>query len=194
MTESTFTREGNRLLISDRFANVPLINHFGQAVRFRDDLVNGRAMIINTMYTNCDGTCPGTSARLQQLRDDLSPLFGRKLVIVSISIDPAADSPRVLREYAAGFDADMPRADRCEWHFLTGAVAAIEELRRSLGFYDLDPKVDADRTRHAAMLQFGNPNADRWAALPSALRKPLLLEAIRRVCGFTFEQRYGIPG
>jgi hypothetical protein len=44
------------------------------------------------------------------------------------------------------------------------------------------------------VLLFGNPDKDRWAVLPSSLRQGLLVEAVRRVAGFTFEQRYGIRG
>lgn len=186
--------ETPRLRISDRFADVALVNQFRQRVRFRDEILNGRAVIINTMYTVCRGTCPGTSAALMDLRDELAPVLGRSVVMVSISIDPLNDTPAALLEYAAGYGADQPRNDRCEWHFLTGAATDIEALRRSLGFFDLDPAVDRDPTRHAALIVFGNPRADRWGALPSALRRPLLSEAIRRVCGATFEQRYGIPG
>lgn len=188
------TAAARRLLIADRYADVHLTNQFGQPVRFRTDLVNGRAMLINTMYTTCQGTCPGTSAQLQALRDELAPLFGRTMVIASISVDPERDSPAALREFAAGYGADRPRDGLCDWHFLTGTRGAIDELRRSLGFFDLDPRVDADPKRHAATILFGNPPADRWATLPAGLRRPLLVETIRRVCGFTFEQRYGIPG
>jgi protein SCO1/2 len=163
-------------------------------VRFRDEFVGDRALILNTMFTVCRGTCPGTSATLQGLRERLSPIFGDRLAIVSISIDPAEDSPRVLKQYAAVYGADRPRTGLCDWRFLTGTPADVDRLRRSLGFYDLNPRIDADPTQHAATLLFGNPPKDRWAALPSALREPLLVEAIRRVAGFTFEQKYGIPG
>ena len=186
--------ETPRLRISDRFADVTLINQFRQPVRFRREILNGRAVILNTMYTVCRGSCPGTSAKLMELRDELAPVFGRSLVMASISIDPLNDSPAALLDYAGGYGADRPREDRCDWHFLTGSAVDIDALRRSLGFFDLDPAVDRDPSRHAALLLFGNPRADRWAALPSALRTPLLTEAIRRACGTTFEQRYGIPG
>jgi protein SCO1/2 len=180
--------------ISDGFANVPLTNQYGRRLRFRDDLVGRRALIINTMFTVCRGTCPGTSSRLASLRTILSPVFGDDLMILSISLDPEQDSPQVLRRYASVYGADRPREGLCEWQFLTGAPAEVDRLRRSLGFYDLDPRVDGDLTRHAAFLYFGNPGKDRWAALPSDLREPLLVEAIRRVAGFTFEQKYGIKG
>ncbi|WZO98238.1 SCO family protein [Isosphaeraceae bacterium EP7] len=180
--------------ISDGFANVPMTNQYGRELRFRDDLVGRRALIVNTMFTVCRGTCPGTSSRLASLRKILSPVFGDDLLIVSISLDPEQDSPRALRRYASIYGADRVRDGLCDWQFLTGKPADVERLRRSLGFYDLDLRVDGDLTRHAAVLYFGNPRKDRWATLPSDLREPLLVEAIRRVAGFTFEQKYGIKG
>jgi protein SCO1/2 len=184
----------NDLKIADRFANVSLVNQFGQRMAFCDAFIDGRALIINTMFTVCRGTCPGTSSTIRQLREDLSPLFGNKLTFLSITLDPERDSPAALKDYAELYGADSRRPELCDWHFLTGKPTAIDELRRSLEFYDLNPKVDNDITQHAALILFGNTKTDRWASLPSGLRKPLLIEAIRRVCGFTFEQKYGIPG
>ena len=176
----------------DRFSNVALVDQFGVPLRFRDAFVDGRALVVNTMFTVCRGTCPGTSARLHSLRERLSPVFGSRLTFVSLSIDPERDDPRVLRRFASTYGAGVRRADRCDWRFVTGDPADVDRLRRSLDFFDLDPAVDADPTRHAATLLFGNTRTDRWATLPADLREPLLVEAIRRVAGFTFEQKYGI--
>jgi protein SCO1/2 len=68
----------------------------------------------------------------------------------------------------------------------------VDRLRRSLGFYDLDPVVDRDPTRHASLLLFGHGQTDRWAYLPAELDEHLLVESIRRIAGVSFEQRYGI--
>jgi protein SCO1/2 len=92
------------------------------------------------------------------------------------------------------YGAHERKKNVCDWQFLTGTKADTDRLRRSLGFYDLDPAVDSDITQHDSLLLFGNSTTDRWAVLPAALRLPLLIEAVRRVAGFTFEQRYGIPG
>lgn len=177
---------------SGRFANVPLVDQFGTRLMFRDAFVDGRALIVNTMFTVCRGTCPGTSATLESLRATLSPVFGQRLTIVSLSIDPERDGPAALRQFASLYGADRRRPELCDWRFVTGRPADVDRLRRSLNFYDLDPAVDADPTQHAALLLFGNSQSDRWAALPADLREPLLIEAIRRVAGFTFEQKYGI--
>lgn len=179
---------------SDQFVNAPLLDQFGRRVRFRDAFVDGRALIVNTMYTVCRGTCPGTSNVLRRLRASLSPIFPEGLTIVSLTLDPVTDDPDALRAYAKIYGADRPRKGLCDWRFLTGAPADVDRLRRSLGFYDLDPKVDGDLTRHASLLLFGNTRTDRWAATPSELREPLLIETARRICGTTFEQKYGIKG
>ena len=184
-----------RLRITDSWPNVELLNQFGRELRFRDAfLADDRALIINPMYTTCRGSCPGTSATLEELREVLAPVFGRTLTIVSFSVDPVVDRPGKLLSYAKVYGADQTGPDRPDWQFVTGDAAEIERLRRALGFYDLDPRVDRDPARHAATLLFGNSRTDRWSTLPSALRLPLLTETIRRVAGTTFEQRYGIPG
>jgi protein SCO1/2 len=178
----------------DGFANSTVTDQFGERMRFRDRFVDGRALIVNTMFTVCQGTCPGTSSTLSSLREALSPIFGDGLTIVSISLTPDEDSPAALRAYARIYGADRRRPGLCGWHFLTGRPDEIDRLRRSLGFYDLDPRIDADITQHAELLLFGNSRSDRWSVLPASLRQPLLIESIRRVAGFTSEQKYGLRG
>lgn len=188
------SNEPPRLKIADTFANVPLRNQFGESIRFHDRFVSdGRALIINTMFTTCRGTCPGTSATLETLRKTMSLVFGRRLSIVSISIDPEVDDPKRLLEYSGMFGAERPRADLCEWQFVTGAPRDIDRLRWSLGFFDLDPRRDQDITQHAATLLFGNSTSDRWSTIPAEMKSSLIVSTIRRVAGFTFEQKYGLP-
>jgi len=183
-----------RLKVCDRYANARVENQFGEQFGFHDRFITGdRAVIINTMYTQCRGTCPGTSAVLESLREKLSPVFGDRLSIVSISIDPLVDTRQRLLEFATGYGAETVVPQLCEWHFLTGRKVEIDSLRRSLGFYDLNPRVDQDVTQHASTLMFGNSASDRWAIMPSESPEAQLISTIRRVAGFTFEQKYGIP-
>lgn len=102
--------------------------------------------------------------------------MGRNVVMVSISIDPEIDTPEVLNQYAT-----MHRAQRPGWYFLTGDYDEIEQLRRSLGVYDLDPVVDADKTSHSGLVTFGNDRTSRWAALPSLMDSKGLVRTILRI-------------
>jgi protein SCO1/2 len=184
-----------RLKICDSFADVPVRNQFGESLRFHERFVApGRALILNTMFTTCRGSCPGTGTVIESLRTALWPVFGNRLSIVSLSIEPAVDTPERLLAYSVTYGADRPRKELCEWQFLTGTPADIEKLRRSLGFYDLNPRIDRDPTQHAAAIMFGNSTSDRWAVLPAELPEPLLIATIRRMAGFSFEERYGIRG
>lgn len=181
--------------ISDAFPDVPVTNQFGDSLSFRRHYIApAGAVVINTMFTTCRGSCSVTSSVIEQLRSDLSPLFGNSLTFISLTLDPAVDTPSVLLRYAQIFGAADSRPEQSRWHFLTMSPADLEPLRRSLGFFDLDPRVDRDVTQHASTLLVGNIRTDRWCALPAQLRRPVLLDSIRRVAGFTFEQRYGISG
>lgn len=178
---------------SDLFADVLVTNQFGKEFRFKSDLVKNRAVVINTMFTICRGSCPGTSATLERLREPLSQLFGKRVAMLSITIDPKNDGVTQMREYADNYDAAKPSSsDQCDWHFLTGTPANIEVLRRSLGFYDLDPKIDSDITRHASLLLFGNDLTDRWATSPAQIRDGLIFEPLRRILGTTVQERFGL--
>lgn len=64
---------------SDLFANVEVTNQFGSTFCFREDLVRGKAVVINTMYTVCRGSCPGTSETIARLRQPLSKLLGKRV-------------------------------------------------------------------------------------------------------------------
>jgi protein SCO1/2 len=178
---------------SDLFANVQVTDQFGSTYHFREDLVRGKAVIINTMFTVCRGSCPGTSETLQRLRQPLSKLLGKRVTLVSLSIDPAVDDTQALLDYADNYGAGK-KADvkTCDWYFLHANINDTEELRRSLGFYDLDPKVDQDITRHASFLLFGNDQYDRWSTSPTQIRDGLIFEPLRRVLGSTHEERFGI--
>ena len=178
---------------SDSFPNVPLVDHFGRSHRFHDDFIApGNAVIINSMYTTCRGSCPATSAKLVELRRKLWPVFEKQLTILSFTLEPQIDTPKVLKQYAELYGVSKPSDRLCSWLFLTGTQQDIERLRHVLIFYDLNPKVDSDPTQHASLLFYGNSTTDKWAAMPSELPTQALIESIRRIAGLNFEQRYGI--
>lgn len=181
--------------IADVFPDVELTDQFGDRLRFRRDFVDsGRALIVNSMYTTCRGSCPGTSATIEGLRKTLWPIFGDQLVFLSFTLEPTVDTRDVLKSYAKIYGADQPQSKMCDWHFVRTSLQNVEALRRPLGFFDLDPRVDRDVTQHASLLLVGNPEKDRWCTLPAELRESTLVEAIRRIAGKTFQQRYGIKG
>src|SRR5256885_6799647 len=73
---------------ADYFPNVLLTTQDGTAVRFYDDLLKGKAVAINLIYTSCTDECPLETARLVQVQRLLGERVGKDVFFYSISIDP----------------------------------------------------------------------------------------------------------
>ena len=91
-------------------ANIPLITQDGQTVHFYDDMIKGKIVAVNFIYTSCLFTCPLETARLAQVQRLLGGRVGKDIFFYSISIDPDHDTPAVLKDYMAEFDVG-PRVD-----------------------------------------------------------------------------------
>ncbi|MBI5432978.1 MAG: SCO family protein [Planctomycetes bacterium] len=83
----------------------------------------GRVWIASFVFTTCTGPCPTISANLRAIQGDL-PEAG--VGLISVSVDPATDTPAVLSQYARTLGADASR-----WLFLTGEAAEIDAFLRS---------------------------------------------------------------
>ena len=90
----------------------------------------------------------------------------------SISLKPEHDTPAVLKEYAEMFKA------KPGWTFLTGKPDDIELLRRSLGFTNLDPELDKDKSQHIGNVRYGNEPLMLWAACPGMGSAEFLAKSI----------------
>jgi protein SCO1/2 len=157
------------------FPNIPLLTQEGRPVRFYDDLVRGKTVLINFIYTSCQKSCSPTTANLALVHGLLGDRVGRDLFLLSISLDPAVDRPKTLKEYATRFGQFQG------WYFLTGNEREIEELRRKLGLYDLDPVLDADKTQHAGIVIVGNDSTNRWSSLPALMDPRQLAQTVLRI-------------
>lgn len=150
---------------ADYFPNLVLQTHEGRKLRFYDDVVSGKIVVFNMMYTACTGICPGNTANLLQVQQALGSRVGQDIFMYSLTLRPEFDTPEALQAYRAQFGI------KPGWTFLTGKPADIDIIRRKLGFFDSDPAVDADISQHTGMLRIGNAVLDRWAMTP-ALASP----------------------
>jgi len=160
-----------------RFLNVVLKTHEGKEVRFYDDLMKDKTVLLNFFYTNCVGEsiCPMSTANLLKVQKLLGSRVGRDVFMYSITLDPEHDTPKVLKRYAKGFGVTPG------WQFLTGTKDDIEALRRNLGYVDLDPERDKDRSSHIGMLRFGIEPLERWAACASLTKPKWITRLLARI-------------
>jgi protein SCO1 len=157
------------------FPNVLLRTQEDRPVRFYDDLIAGKFVVINFMYASCGDICPGMTANLVEVQRLLGGRVGRDIFMYSLTLEPDADTPAVLKAYADVFDVGPG------WSFLTGKRDDIELLRRRLGFVDPDPLLDADREQHIGMVRYGIERLDRWAGCPALTAPEQLVRSILRM-------------
>ena len=162
--------------MSDRFPNILLNTHDNQPVRFYDDLIKNKTVIIDFMWATCDDNCPVKTMNLVKVHRLLGPRLGRDILMLSISLEGRRDTPAALRQYIERCGGAKPG-----WLYLTGDYDEVDSLRYSLGVYDLDPVIDADKESHAGIITFGNDRTNRWAALPALVNTRGIARTISRI-------------
>jgi len=151
---------------ADYFPNVPLTTQDGTVVRFYEDLLKGKAVAINLIYTRCSASCPLETAKLVQVQRRLGDRMGKDVFFYSISIDPKHDTPEVLKAYAQRFHVGPG------WLFLTGKEEDIKLVSKKLGLSSL---TDAwNRDGHQPALMVGNEPTGEWMR-NSAVENPKFL-------------------
>ena len=138
---------------TDPLPNVELVRHDGERVRFYEDLVRDKVVVLNFMYTTCADVCPLETARLCEVQELLGPRVGTSVHMLSITVDPDRDTPEVLASYRERFGVEEG------WDFFTGDEGDILQLRRSLGLFFEDAE---DLQDHNINMVLGNARTGKW--------------------------------
>ena len=132
------------------FTDVELLNQDGQTVRFYSDVLKDKVVIINTFFTTCTSICPPLNRNFEKIQEALGDRLGKSVFLVSISVDPATDTPPRLKEYGRRFHA------RPGWMFLTGKKENLDWALYKLGQY-VETKDD-----HTSIFIIGNEPKGLW--------------------------------
>jgi protein SCO1/2 len=157
------------------FTNVEVKTQDGRTLRFYDDVMKGKILLINFFYTDCDAICPLMTENLVRVQELLGDRVGDEIRMVSISLQPEHDTPEVMAAYAKTYGVGPG------WMFLTGKKDDIELLRHRLGFVDIDPVVDADPEQHIGTVRIANEPMHRWAMSPALISPTAFVRAVNRV-------------
>lgn len=132
------------------FTDTVLINQDGEEMRFYSDLLRDRVVVINVLFTECTGSCPVMSRKYASLQDHLGDQLGDQVHLISISVDPANDSPADLKRHAEKFGA------REGWYLLTGREENVRTVLGKLGQWVDDPAT------HQNLFLIGNDRTGLW--------------------------------
>jgi protein SCO1 len=136
------------------FPNVPLVTQDGKTLHFYDDMLKGKIVLINFIYTECGDVCPLETAKLAQVYKLLGERVGKDIFFYSISVDPRRDTPAALKAYSKKFHTGPG------WYFLTGKREDIDAVRKKIG---MAGRLDEDPlTGHTTSLTLGNEPQGQW--------------------------------
>jgi len=106
---------------ADCLPAVSLVDQNGNRVSLAS--FKGKPVLIDFVYTSCPGPCSVLTSKLVSVAQDLGPRLGKQVQMISITLDPERDSPKVLKEYAWRLGANRPG-----WLFLTGTPQEIDQV------------------------------------------------------------------
>ncbi|HEX8354108.1 MAG TPA: SCO family protein [Pyrinomonadaceae bacterium] len=130
--------------------DVELLDQDGRKVRFYSDLVRGKVVAVNFIFTTCTTICPPLGATFARVQRELGERAGRDVHLISISVDPVTDTPERLKSWGAKFKAGPG------WTFVTGSKPQVDELLRALA------ASAARREEHSPTVLVGNDAAGQW--------------------------------
>src|SRR5262252_6553412 len=130
--------------------NLPVLTQDGKMLRFYDDLIKGKLVIISFIYTSCTDICPLTTARLAQVEEKLGDLAGRDIFMISMSVDPERDTPQRLKEYSDAFQTGPG------WTFVTGKLEDIRAINFKFG------ERSQILSEHRNEIVLGNDATSQW--------------------------------
>lgn len=136
--------------------------------------LRGSTLLVDFVYTHCMGPCPILTAKLVELQRSLPPDAREHVHFVSITLDPANDTPEALTRYAKERGADLS-----EWSFLTGPEAEVAEVVRSFGVGTLrSPDGSIDHVVATFLVDGQGRIAKRWLGLehPTAELRAAVVE------------------
>lgn len=154
--------------------NVPFRTHEGKELRFYDDIIKGRQVMVMMMYANCETFCPLATSRMVELHHKaLASRMGKDLFMVNVSLKPEEDDPAALKAYAEMHKALLPG-----WTFLTGNRYDVDTLRYRF-FSHEHIGIDADVNLHAGLIKIINDRTGRWFHGDAFASTRTLLDHIR---------------
>ncbi|HET6921968.1 MAG TPA: SCO family protein [Anaeromyxobacteraceae bacterium] len=151
-----------------QFPDVELLDQDGRPVRFGADVLAGRIVVMDFVFTTCTTVCPVLNAIMGRVQGTL-PALGQEVAMVTVSVDPARDTPARLKALARKLGAGPG------WTWLTGEQESVKQVLKAAGawtpsFQDHPPMVLVGDTRTGTWTRMnGFPSVERIAARAEGL-------------------------
>lgn len=148
--------------------DVQLVRDDGKQVSLPAEMNDGRAVVLNFIFTTCSSFCPLSSQTFREFQQELGP-DRERVHLMSISIDPEQDTPARLRDYAHKFAAGPG------WQHYTGTLAASLAAQRAFGAYR------GDKMSHTPLTLMRAAGAKTWRRIDGFATPSELLSECRQL-------------
>lgn len=130
--------------------DLPVLTQDGEEVHFFHDLVAGRVVAMNFIFTTCRTICPPLGANFGKLQTLLGDRAGRDVYLISVSVDPVTDTPERLKAWGETFGAGPG------WTLVTGSKVNITQILKALQVFT------PDFNDHSPVILMGNAGSGTW--------------------------------
>lgn len=150
---------------TSQIPDVKVTTQDGRTVDFYSDLIKGKVVAVNFVFTSCSTVCPPMGAifgKLQERRADAH--------LVSVSIDPEVDTPAKLKAWGRKFGA------KPGWTLVTGKKDDIVRILKAMNAYS------PDYVNHQPVTLLGNDATGTWKrsyGFTSATKLAAMLEELQ---------------
>ncbi len=149
--------------------DVEVLDQEGNTIHFYSDLVKGKTVAINFIFTNCTTICPPLAATFARVQQEMGDKVGKDVHFISISVDPLTDTPERLKAWGAKFKAGAG------WTFVTGNKQEMDKLLNALG------ASVSRREDHTPAVIIGNDLKGVWTRTYGLARIPQMVGLIENV-------------
>jgi len=163
-TGNTYDRTIENYSVPD----VVLVNQDGVKVHLKELMQTNKPVIIDFIFGTCTTICPILSTSFINLQNKLGP-DSQKIHLVSITIDPEHDSPRVMKEYLKRYRA------KPGWDFLTGSRADIDRVMSAFDAYV------PNKMSHLPLTLIHSPEDGKWIRIFGLMGSAEFVSECRKV-------------
>jgi protein SCO1/2 len=157
---------GARALIPD----AKVVDQSGREARLYTDLIKDRVVLLSFFYTTCAYVCPAQGSVLAKTQDLLGPRLGQDVALISITMDPARDTPQRLGDWARAFSA------RPGWTLVGGDTPELRAMIEAFTGNRPGPK-----ETHFTFVFIGNDRTGAWVAADGESRPSELVALLDKV-------------
>lgn len=154
-----------------KFPNSEVQNKEGKTLKFYDELIKGKVVAINFVFSSCPTICPLMQVTFAQLQKNLNEAGIKDITLISVTVDPATDTPARLKSWSEQFKGEEG------WSYVTGDKKTIDHILKKLEVFT------ADINDHPSFILIGNDKKGTWKRVNSLAPVETLTEELTKLAG-----------